>query len=167
MTTTPSPTGRLDGRTVIFTREFRAPATDVWAAVTEPERMQRWIGTWSGDPATREVDFRMTAEGDDVPSERVRILECAEPRRLTLEWAGSGVDWRITIEISETAGLTTLVFAQTFTDGAPVEMVGPGWEYYLERLGAALAGTDVAGVVWDDYVPLTGFYAELGRQIDA
>ena len=29
---------------------FRAPIEDVWAAVTEPERLARWIGTW---PATR------------------------------------------------------------------------------------------------------------------
>ena len=31
---------------------FHAPIEDVWAAVTEPERLARWIGTWTGDPAT-------------------------------------------------------------------------------------------------------------------
>ena len=44
------------------TREFRAPIEDVWAAVTEPERLARWIGTFSGDPASGQVAFRMTAE---------------------------------------------------------------------------------------------------------
>ena len=34
------------------TRTFHAPIDDVWAAVTEPERLARWLGTWTGDPAT-------------------------------------------------------------------------------------------------------------------
>ena len=40
-------------RYVVFERTFRAPIDDVWAAVTEPERLERWIGTWTGDPALR------------------------------------------------------------------------------------------------------------------
>src|SRR3954470_20789062 len=51
---TTAPTGRIehrDGRHVLVqTREFRAPIEDVWAAVTERERLARWIGTWTGDP---------------------------------------------------------------------------------------------------------------------
>ena len=45
----PAAARTVDGpATVVIERTFHAPATDVWAAVTEPERLVRWIGTWSG-----------------------------------------------------------------------------------------------------------------------
>ncbi|MDQ4052855.1 MAG: polyketide cyclase, partial [Actinomycetota bacterium] len=49
---TPAATGRREERGgagyVVYTRTFRAPIDDVWAAVTEPARLERWIGTWTG-----------------------------------------------------------------------------------------------------------------------
>jgi len=78
MTTTPhtaTATGRRDDRDgtayVVFERTFAAPIEDVWAAVTDPERLVRWIGTWSGDPSSGEIAFWMTAEGEDVPEEKI------------------------------------------------------------------------------------------------
>ena len=69
---TDGPTGfreERDGTTyLVFHREFRAPITAVWASVTEPERLQRWIGTWSGDPESGSVEFRMIAESEDAGS---------------------------------------------------------------------------------------------------
>ena len=56
---------RDDHHVLVQTRTFRAPVEDVWAAVTEPERLARWIGTWTGDPASGSVDFRMLFEGDE------------------------------------------------------------------------------------------------------
>ena len=68
-----SMTGRREERDgtplLVIERELRAPLEDVWAACTDPTRMERWIGTWSGDPAAGVVSFRMTAEGEDVPAE--------------------------------------------------------------------------------------------------
>ena len=54
MSATPTGTDRAasdDRLTLFVTRTFHAPIEDVWAAVTEPERLARWLGTWSGDPA--------------------------------------------------------------------------------------------------------------------
>ena len=52
------------GRRVLDqTREFRAPIEDVWAAVTEPDRLARWIGSWAGDPESGRVQFLMLFEG--------------------------------------------------------------------------------------------------------
>ena len=63
-------TGRretTDGRTLlVIERAYRAPLEDVWAACTEPGRMERWVGTWSGDPDSGTITFRMTAEGEDA-----------------------------------------------------------------------------------------------------
>lgn len=158
-----TPTGRIvveDGRRVLrLTRELRAPATDVWAAVTEPERLQRWIGTWSGDPATGRVAFSMTAEGE-APYEDVEIHECDAPRTLRLTMSVGEQAWEMALRLSEDDGVTTLTFEQLGIDPVEAESVGPGWEYYLERLALALGGGDVDTVDFDrDYYPaMQGHY---------
>ena len=41
-------TGRLDEREagwIVLPRTFRMPRDEVWKAVTEPKRLERWIGT--------------------------------------------------------------------------------------------------------------------------
>lgn len=164
-TTAPAPVGRREERrgtaTVVIERTFRAPATDVWAAVTEPDRLVRWIGTWSGDPASGTVQFRMTAEGEDVEAEPVTVHECDPPRRLVLSWDSSGVLWHVELDLTEAAGVTVLTFAQRVPDTATGRDVGPGWEYYLDRLAAAVAGRAVADVAWPDYEPMAGHYEAL------
>ena len=169
MNTTPTHAdGRREERdgivTLVLERTFRAPASDVWAAVTEPERLVRWIGTWSGDPASGAVMFRMTAEGEDVAAEAVTIHECDPPRRLELTIANSDEasgQWHLELELAEAAGLTTLTFAQRLDDPAMATDVGPGWEYYLDRLVVAQAGGDVAAVAWPDYEGMSGHYGPL------
>ena len=98
-TTDPSPWAGARSATappaVVIERTFRAPVRDVWAAVTEPERLvRRWIGTWSGDPASGAVEFRMTAEGEDVAARAVTVHECDPPRRLVLSWIRPGATER-------------------------------------------------------------------------
>lgn len=169
MTTTPTPTGRReerDGHTyVVLTRTFRAPVADVWAAVTEPERLARWLGTWSGDPESGEVEFRMLFEGEQPP-ERFRIDACEPPRHLRITTSmekddGGTESWRLQLDLAEVDGTTTLTFAQDVPDPAMAENVGPGWDYYLDRMVAAESGEDPAGVEWDDYYPgLSAHYRE-------
>jgi uncharacterized protein YndB with AHSA1/START domain len=154
-------TGRREIRAgvphVVLERTFTAPVDAVWAAITEPSRLERWIGTWAGDPADGVVDFRMTAEGDDVESERFSILECDPPRRLVVEskspGGGDGDVWRLELDLIEADGTTTLTFAQGLPRPDSAENVGPGWEYYLDRLVAAEGGRSVAEVDWDAYYP--------------
>lgn len=148
-----------DGTTFIeFTRTFRAPIEDVWAAVTESDRLGRWIGEWTGDPAEGAVQFRMTFEGDEHTPERMQIDECEAPRLLrltsTVLTEGEQQQWRFRIDLSEADGVTTLLFAQDVPTPAMAEGVGPGWEYYLDRLVVAETGGDPTTVVWDDYYPV-------------
>ena len=152
------PTGRIESRDgarcLVIEREFRAPIDDVWAAVTEPDRMARWIGTWTGDPATRRVEFRMTFEGDDPSAEDVEIRECDPPRRLAVTTHAEGQSWQLELDLSEADGVTTLVFTQPGVDPVEAESVGPGWEYYLDRLVAAETEGDVGSIDFDsDYYP--------------
>ena len=157
----PTATGRRELRHgdayVVMTRQFRAPVEDVWAAVTESDRLARWIGTWRGDPAEGEVEFQMRYEGDEAAPERFVIDECRPPRRLaiTTESPGEGEDvtWHLELDLAETGGVTTLTFAQSVPDPATAQSVGPGWEYYLDRMVVAETGGEVDAVVFDDYYP--------------
>lgn len=166
--TTPTPTGRKQvhqGTTyVVFERTFRSPIGDVWAAVTEPDRLARWIGSWEGDPAEGHVMFRMLYEGDEHPAERFTIDECDEPHRLVITTESPSSDggtesWHLMLELAESDGTTTLRFSQSVPDPAMAVDVGPGWDYYLDRMVVAETGGDPASVDFDDYHPaLSGHY---------
>ena len=181
-----APTGRREQRAsgvaLVFDRAFDASVADVWAAVTEPALLERWIGTWSGEPASGVVAFRMTAEGDDVGEEVTTIVDCVPRERLALEigvdgaaggpWrleltldargsgvgggtdAGTGTGAGIGIDIgSDTEVGTVLTFAQLVDDPSGIGDIAPGWEYYLDRLAAVLRGTAVDAIRFDDYHP--------------
>lgn len=156
----PRPTGYREDRDgtayIVFERTFRAPIADVWAAVTEPDRLVRWIGTWAGDPASGEVAFRMTAESADAPEEQIFIDQCDEPTRLVMRSARPDDHdevWSWQVDLVEADGVTTLIFAQEVCDTVLAESVGPGWDYYLDRLVAAETGGDLAAIDFDDYYP--------------
>jgi uncharacterized protein YndB with AHSA1/START domain len=153
----PEPTGRIAhdaGRLVLtIAREFRAPIEDVWAAVTEPQRLSRWIGTYEGDPASGRVLFTMTAE-EGAPAEDMEIRECDPPRVLKVTSHVGEERWHLELLLEERGGVTTLTFSQPDIDPVQAESVGPGWEYYLDRLVAAESGGEVAAIDFDrDYYP--------------
>lgn len=165
---------RDDRTLLVIEREFRAPVDDVWAACTDPSRMERWIGTWSGDPEEGSVTFRMTAEGDDVPAEEMDVLACEPPHRFVVrgrepqpfseDGSGEKAYWEMELELEEADGVTTLRFVQVLAPGATgthmAASVGPGWDYYLDRLAAALSGEEVDAVDWEAYAGGSAHYRE-------
>ncbi len=162
------PTGKITtegGRKVLtITREFRAPIEDVWAAVTESERLARWIGTWTGDPESGRVAFLMTAEGATEPGD-MDIRECDPPRVLRVTSHVGEEEWHLDLLLEETDGVTVLTFEQPDIDPAAAESVGPGWEYYLDRLVTAESDGDIASIDFDrDYYPaMLEHYREQAR----
>ena len=153
-----TPTGRLelvaDRLTLFVTRTFHAPIDDVWAAITEPERVARWLGTWTGDPATGTVLFAMTFEGQQPPGDEMEIRECEPPRRLAVTSQVGEQRWYLDVDLTEADGVTTLAFSQPDLDPEDALSVGPGWEFYLDRLVAAETGGDLAAIDFErDYYP--------------
>lgn len=149
------------GAELTFERKFDAPIADVWANVTESARTEGWIGVWEGDPRVGgTVTFTMTAEASAEP-EQVTILECAPPHRLQAEFTSEAGTWHLQLDLQEIDGVTTLTFAQLVDQGDDVTRIGPGWDYYLDRLVASRGGLPMP--TWDEYYPeLIGHYAELG-----
>jgi len=160
-------TGRRERRDgadwIVMERRFATGAGDVWAALTDPDRLRRWIGTWTGDPADGHVTFFMLAEGDDVEPETMWIEACEPPRllRLRSQVPGEPEVWHLELDLAERDGGTVLRFAQDVPRAGLAESVGPGWEYYLDRLVAAETGGDVDAVDFDTYYPaLSAAYAD-------
>jgi uncharacterized protein YndB with AHSA1/START domain len=150
MTTTGALTSDPDGgTTVVLTRRFPAPVEDVWASITESDRLARWFGTWTGDPADGSVMVTMNAEGEAVPASCYAIDVCEPPHRLVVRTVDDTGSWTLSAELSEDDGTTTLVFAQHGIEPELVPDVGPGWEWYLDRLDAAVVGR--SGPSLDDF----------------
>ncbi len=161
MTTSPkSPTGRIhdtpEGKHLTIERTFRATVQDVWASLTEPERLARWYGTVEGElRAGQTVTITMTAE-EGAPAEQVRIIECEPPRRFVIETAGMGAPWQLQMELVETDGVTTMTFVHALTDDLDAADVGPGWEYYADRHQASFNNSPLPDWVADRYQEVLG-----------
>ena len=151
----------IDGQEhLVLTRTFHAPVADVWAAVTDSERLGRWFATWTGDPASGRVQVTWAYE-DEMPTETYVIEVCEEPTRLRVHNENDDPTqvWTLDLQLSEEAGVTTLRFAQVLTDRSVVTDVGPGWEYYLDRLEETVRTGAPATVEWEGYLALSGEYA--------
>ncbi len=79
----------LDGarRSLTVQREYPATPAELWAALTEPERLARWIGRYQ-----QTADgFRLEMGGPDTDAVvDGRVLACEPGRRLLVSWRFSG-----------------------------------------------------------------------------
>lgn len=155
---TPRPTGRIvqeaDGLVLVLVRDLAASVEDVWASVSQPERMERWIGTWRGDPGSGHVTFLMTAEGDAAEDEQVEIRACEPPHHYAVTTRQGGGAWHMEVHVEPHGAGARLTFRQTRVDPGEAASFGTGWEYYLDRLRVSLDGGDVTSVDFArDYDP--------------
>lgn len=111
---------------------------DLWSAVTEPDRLARWIATVEGDlrvGGTVQAQFTSSWEGPG------RIDVCAPPNRLVVTME-PGTDDETVIEAVLTAegGRTRLVVEER---GLPLDGLykhGAGWQAHIEDLARHLDG---------------------------
>lgn len=161
MSAVDSPLGSVEGNVLTFRRVYPDPPETVWAAITESDRVARWFGSFTGDARPgRDVQFVITAAEDaGGPPSTVRIDECEPPRRLRVRISddGGGEPWEISVDLEPAPEGTVLGFRQVLPAGFSPSDVGPGWHWYLDRLGAHLAGE--AFPAWPDYEALAGRYS--------
>lgn len=153
------PERRDDGTYLVFERSYRAPIRDVWDCCTDQVRLNRWFGTWTGDPTAGRITLHWTHE-DDAPDEDYVLERCDPPRQLRLHNDNPDPTqvWTLQLDLTEDLGLTTLRFAQLVEPQVNVADVGPGWQYWLDRLDAAVADRDPDTVTWGEQ------YTGLGEQ---
>jgi uncharacterized protein YndB with AHSA1/START domain len=149
---TPEPDGR---QRLEFRRSWPDPIEDVWTALTEPDRLARWIGTYDGERVVGGTGtFTMTHEKEQGGGEPMRIVECDPPQRLVVQWVGQE-DWRLEVALARDDDRTVLTFRQWFAADADVRDFAGGWHWYLDKFDAEVSGRPDPGE-WD------AFWAEVG-----
>ena len=159
------PTARLfptaTGTDLVLRRTFRAPVSDVWASVTEPDRTARWFGPWEGDAGPGRTIKVQLAYEDQTPWCDVRIDACEPPRRLAVSMNDDAGAWRLELLLSEADGGSELTLVQHLDSVDGIGEIGPGWEYYLDMLVAARDGAPLPS--FDDYYPaMKPYFDQLG-----
>ena len=140
-----------------FRRSWPDPIEDVWAALTEPDRLARWIGVYDGERRPGGTGtFAMTHEGGEPAGEPTTLVECDPPRRRVIEWVQQDAQaWRIDLDLWVEDGRTVLRFVQFFAADADVADFAGGWHWYLDKLDAEVGGRPQPAD-WD------AFWAEVG-----
>ena len=156
-----------DARTAVLRRTYDAPIEDVWAACTEPERLDRWFLAVTGD--LREGG-RFTLAGNAGGE----IVRCEPPRRLELMWIyGDRPVDEVRLRLETAGDGATLLEIEHATVSTEVEWegrmldvipgVGSGWELPLAwSLTRYLRGElpDAPAVEWYEPTPEHMAFAE-------
>jgi uncharacterized protein YndB with AHSA1/START domain len=147
-------TGSASAPVLNVTRHYDATADEVWSALTEPDRLRRWLGEVSGDPAGGfEITF---ADAPDSPA-RADVDECAPPRSLVVRWSwGRERASRVSVALQPQDDGTLLTLEHRLGEPDHVADYGGGWEQSFatlaRKLGAPASGAvDESAVVarWD------------------
>ena len=147
------------GDLLVLRRSYRHAAEEVWAALTDSDRLARWAGSYTGSGGaggTVEVTWtgEVDAGGEVAAPVTVTIHECEPPRRLVVELPQGDSAWRIAVTLApdpDHPSSTLLTFEQPLPPGLPAADVEAGWCWYLDRLGASLRGQPMPS--WDAYAP--------------
>ena len=144
---------------LVLRRSIEAPVEEVWAAFTESDRLGLWFATWVGDPASGQVEVTWAFE-EDMPTEPYVIDECDPPHHLRVRNVHEDPTqvWTIDVALTEAEPGTALTFSQPLSNREMVRDVGPGWEYYLDRLQESIETGHPSTIAWDGYLDLTGEY---------
>jgi uncharacterized protein YndB with AHSA1/START domain len=135
----------LDGarRSVTVQREYPATAAELWAALTEPERLARWIGRYE-----QTADgFRLEMGGPDTDAVvDGRVLACEPERRLLVTWRFRGAgESEAATELEATITATSadrvlLTLSHRRVQAVTASVYGAGWQDVLTHLSRALGG---------------------------
>jgi len=134
---------------VRFNRRFQVAKTDLWAAITEPERMARWAFRAEFEPRTGGAMRFYLGEAGVTEG---RTVEWDEPSVLEYEWAtDTNMPWRIRFELTdEGENATVLTLDHLLPDASNPEFAA-GWHWHLDRLATHLAGGRPADVDTDEH----------------
>jgi uncharacterized protein YndB with AHSA1/START domain len=129
---------------VLLRRGYDAPIDDVWAALTEPDRIRRWFMPISGE---LRVGGSFQLEGNAGGE----ILACEPPRLFRVTFGGptSLVEVRLTAQ-GESGALLELehtVPIEMAQSGAGALYVEPGWDGALLGLDLFLRGEAIGDPV--------------------
>jgi uncharacterized protein YndB with AHSA1/START domain len=150
----------VDGRGIVRMEDrFDTDIDDVWSALTDPERLARWIGEVEGDlRLDGEFRARWFASGWEGTG---RVEACEPPRRLLLTMRdadpqpGQPDETVIEATLAADGDQTNLVVEER---GLPLDLLaayGAGVQIHVEGLAAHIAGREYRDTEarWEELLP--------------
>jgi uncharacterized protein YndB with AHSA1/START domain len=137
---------RGDARTMTMRRTYDGAIEDVWDALTNPDRLKRWLMPVNGD---LKVGGHYQLEGNAGGE----ILECEAPNRLKVTWVFGEATGLSEVEVKLTAESDDrTLFELEHVAEVPEEFwvqfgpgaTGIGWDLALMSLARHLAGNDIS-----------------------
>ena len=153
---------RSDGDTGAVRMEdtYDTHIDDLWSALTDPQRLARWVARVDGDLRVGgEIQAEFTS-GWEGPG---RVDVCEPPRRLLLTMSPGRADETVIEALLETIGERTRLVVEE--RGFPLDELaahGAGWQVHVEDLGAHLRGRERADLRkrWTELAPAYRAQAE-------
>ena len=144
--------------TVHIEDRYETSIEDLWSAITEPERLVRWVVQVDGDLQPGGLFRARFTSGWEGPG---RVAVCDPPRRLLLNMApGQADQTEIEATLAVDGELTRLVVEERGLPIAEAPSYGAGWQAHVEDLTAYLDGR--ASLDWKDrWAQLVPVYREL------
>jgi uncharacterized protein YndB with AHSA1/START domain len=123
--------------TLIFVRALPHPPEKVWAALTDPGRLDQWAPfAAAGDlSVTGETTLTMV-DGPDRTDLPATVLRADAPTLLEYTWGDDLLRW----ELAPDGGGTRLTLRHTIAKRDEAPMVAAGWHLCVAVLGRLLAG---------------------------
>ena len=123
---------------VRLTRYYQAAPEEVWAALTEPDSLARWLAAPVDVDLRSGGPFRLKLAEDETVDGRVRAVE--PPRMLELDWCRRGEEPSILrFELNPNAGGTVLVLDHRRIDAQVGMRYAAQWERQLLKLDVTVA----------------------------
>jgi uncharacterized protein YndB with AHSA1/START domain len=144
----------IDGKAAVRMEDlFSTGIDDLWSALTDPQRLARWIATVEGDLRPGgEFRARFTSSWEGPG----RVDVCEPPRRLRLTMSpGQDDQTVIEAELTPDGDQTRLVVEERGLPIGEAGGYGAGWQAHIEDLGAYLAGRQPADwrTRWTELTP--------------
>jgi uncharacterized protein YndB with AHSA1/START domain len=122
-----------------YERRYPRPIETVWAALTDPARLNDWLGEARVEP---HVGGRYELFIERPRPMTGRILTWDPPRLLEFSWdIGEGPQSVVRCELTQDGDFTRLIFRHKGVGFVWTGLVLPGWHVHLERLGSLLSGS--------------------------
>ncbi|WP_411734306.1 SRPBCC domain-containing protein [Paeniglutamicibacter sp.] len=143
----------LPGRRIVIELDAPYGVRDIWDAFTTVEGLRSWAGILRENAESGNQRFAFLEEGLESAAGSVLVHQCRPPYKFRLTVDTDQGPWDLGLDLSSRAGTKKITFTHELGAADDPGTIGPGWEYYLQRMLVHLKGGNVDSVLWNDYYP--------------
>jgi uncharacterized protein YndB with AHSA1/START domain len=129
-----------------FERRYAATPEEVWAAMTEPDSIQRWLFAAAVLEPRVGGEFRL--DWSDTEKATGSVLVWDPPSVLEVEWNEPNVSSTLQLRIESSRAGTLLTLDQRNISVQAAIGMGAGWHAHLDALGDLVEGRGADEEAW-------------------